>query len=158
MIGNLKLNLQLATQADALEIARMSRDLIEQGLGWSWTPRRVLRSVVDPQTNVVVALNVSNLLGFGIMKYHEEEAHLLLLAVHPAVVRRGVGSRLLAWLEKAAITAGVGQVYLEVRASNAAARAFYRRAGYAEIQHLPGYYQGQEPAVRLAKDLWLDQA
>ena len=158
MIGNLKLNLQLATPADALEIARMSRDLIEQGLGWSWTPRRVLRSVVDPQTNVVVALNVSNLLGFGIMKYHEEEAHLLLLAVHPAVVRRGVGSRLLAWLEKAAITAGVGQVYLEVRASNATARAFYRRAGYAEIQHLPGYYQGQEPAVRLAKDLWLDQA
>ena len=158
MIGNLKLNLQLATQADALEIARMSRDLIEQGLGWSWTPRRVLHSVVDLQTNVVVALNVSNLLGFGIMKYHEEEAHLLLLAVHPAVVRRGVGSRLLAWLEKAAITAGVGQVYLEVRDSNAAARAFYRRAGYAEIQHLPGYYQGQEPAVRLAKDLWLDQA
>ena len=158
MIGNLKLNLQLATQADALEIARMSRDLIEQGLGWSWTPRRVLHSVVDQQTNVVVALKVSNLLGFGIMKYHEEEAHLLLLAVHPAVVRRGVGRRLLAWLEKAAITAGVGQVYLEVRASNAAARAFYRRAGYAEIQHLPGYYQGQEPAVRLAKDLWLDQA
>ena len=158
MIGNLKLNLQLATQADALEIARMSRDLIEQGLGWSWTPRRVLRSVVDPQTNVVVALKVSNLLGFGIMKYHEEEAHLLLLAVHPAVARRGVGSTLLAWLEKAAITAGVGQVYLEVRASNAAARAFYRRAGYAEIQHLPGYYQGQEPAVRLAKDLWLSQA
>ena len=158
MIGNLKLNLQLATQADVLEIARMSRDLIEQGLGWSWTPRRVLRSVVDLHTNVVVALNASNLLGFGIMKYHEDEAHLLLLAVHPAAARRGVGSALLAWLENSATTAGLGQIYLEARASNAAARAFYRRAGYAEIQHLPGYYQGQEPAVRLAKDLWLDQA
>ena len=158
MIGKLKLNLQLATPADVLEIARMSRDLIEQGLGWSWTPQRVLRSVVDLHTNVVVALEASQLRGFGIMKYHDDEAHLLLLAVHPTAVRRGVGSALLAWLEKAAITAGVGQVYLEARASNAAARAFYRCAGYAEIQHLPGYYQGQEPAVHLARDLWLDQA
>lgn len=156
MIGNL--NLQLATQADVLAIARMSRDLIEQGLGWSWTPRRVLHSVVDLQTNVVVAVETGNLLGFGIMKYHEDEAHLLLLAVHPAAARRGVGSALLAWLEKSATTAGLGQIYLEARASNTAARAFYRRARYAEIQHLPGYYRGQEPAVRLAKDLWLDQA
>lgn len=150
--------LQLATQAEVLAIARMSRDLIERGLGWSWTPRRVLHSVVDPQTNVVVALEASHLIGFGIMKYHADEAHLLLLAVYPAAARRGVGSALLTWLEKAATTAGLGQVYLEARASNAAARAFYRRAGYAEIQQLPGYYQGQEPAVRLAKDLWLDQA
>ena len=156
MIGNL--NLQLATRAEVLAIARMSRDLIERGLGWSWTPRRVLHSVVDLQTNVVVALEAGHLVGFGIMKYHDDEAHLLLLAVHPAASRRGVGSALLAWLEKAATTAGLGQVYLEARATNAAARAFYRRAGYAEIQQLPGYYQGQEPAVRLAKDLWLDQA
>ena len=156
MIGNL--NLQLATQADVLAIARMSRDLIEQGLGWSWTPRRVLHSVVDLQTNVVIAVETGNLLGFGIMKYHEDEAHLLLLAVHPAAARRGVGSALLAWLEKSATTAGLGQIYLEARASNTAARAFYRRARYAAIQHLPGYYRGQEPAVRLAKDLWLDQA
>lgn len=151
-------NLQLATPAEVLAIARMSRDLIERGLGWSWTPRRVLYSVVDPQTNVLVALEASRLVGFGIMKYLEDEAHLLLLAVYPAAARRGVGSALLAWLEKAATTAGLGQVYLEARGSNAAARAFYRRAGYAEIQHLPGYYQGREPAVRMAKDLWLDQA
>src|SRR6476661_8830860 len=30
--------IRLASADDALSIARMSRDLIEHGLGWSWTP------------------------------------------------------------------------------------------------------------------------
>jgi len=157
------LTLRLATRADSTQIAAMSRDLIERGLGWSWTPRRVLRSIGDAHTNVVVALeNVQSggqrLTGFGIMKYHDDEAHLLLLAVHPSAARQGLGAALVAWLEASARAAGVGQVYLEARATNAAARAFYRRLGYGEIQRLPGYYGGVEASVRMAKDLWLEPA
>ena len=92
-------------------------------------------------------------LGFGIMKYADEEAHLLLLAVDPAHARRGLGAALVAWLEDSARVAGVGPVYVEARATNAAARAFYRRLGYGEIQRLPGYYGGVEASVRMAKDL-----
>jgi [ribosomal protein S18]-alanine N-acetyltransferase len=154
MISNL--TIRLATCNDAPGIARLSRDRIEAGLGWSWMSPRVLRSIVDPQTNVVVALDAARMLGFGIMKYHDDEAHLLLLAVRAAVARSGVGSLLVEWLERSARVAGAGQVLLEARATNAAARSFYRRLGYSEIQSLPGYYQGREAAVRLAKDLWLD--
>jgi len=137
------------------EIARMSRDLIEHGLGWSWTARRVLRSVSDRGTNVVVAPGpAGGVAGFGIMKYLDDEAHLLLLAVDPALQRRGVGSALVAWLEASAQVAGIGQVYLEARVSNLAARAFYRHLGYQEIQQVEGYYSGREASVRLARDLW----
>jgi len=156
------LTLRLATRADSAQIAAMSRDLIERGLGWSWTPRRVLRSIGDAHTNVVVALeNVQSggqrLTGFGIMKYHDDEAHLLLLAVQASDRRRGIGAALVTWLEKAALVSGVGQVYLESRMSNLQARAFYRQLGYREVQTVPGYYQGVEPGVRMAKDLWLDR-
>jgi ribosomal-protein-alanine N-acetyltransferase len=154
MITNL--TLRLATRADAPTIARLSRDRIEQGLGWSWTAPRVLRSIVDAASNVVVAQDGAHLRGFGIMKYHDDEAHLLLLAVEEQSCRSGVGSALVAWLEKAALVAGVGQVYLEARLSNAAARGFYGHLGYREIQTLPGYYQGREACVRLARDLWLE--
>ncbi|MEP7100288.1 MAG: GNAT family N-acetyltransferase [Burkholderiales bacterium] len=147
--------LRLATRADAPGIAALSRDRIEQGLGWSWTAPRVLRSTVDRSTNVLVAGEAARLLGFGIMKYHDDEAHLLLLAVNAEAGRRGIGSALLHWLEQSARVAGVGQVYLEARLGNAAARAFYAKLGYREIQTLPGYYQGREACVRLAKDLWL---
>jgi ribosomal protein S18 acetylase RimI-like enzyme len=152
------LTLRLATGADAPGIARLSRDRIEQGLGWSWTAARVRRGIFDADTNVIVAQAAARMHGFGIMKYHDDEAHLLLLAVHPGSIRCGVGSALVAWLEAAARVAGIGQVALEARITNAAARAFYRRLGYREIQLLPGYYQGREACVRLAKDLWLEGA
>jgi len=149
--------IRLARRSDAPHIAAMSRDLIEHGLGWSWTPRRVLRSIDDADTNVAVALIAGESVAFAIMKYKDDDAHLLLLAVQPSHARRGIGAALLAWLEQTALVAGVGQVYLEARLSNAAARAFYRRLGYSEIQTVPGYYQGREASIRMAKDLWLQR-
>jgi ribosomal-protein-alanine N-acetyltransferase len=150
--------IRLAGVHDAARIAAMSRDLIEQGLGWSWTPSRVRQSIADAQTNVVVAPgDGAALQGFGIMRYRDEDAHLLLLAVQPAQMRRGIGTALMAWLEKVALTAGVDRISLEARVSNGAARAFYAQLGYVESQVRPGYYRGVEASVRMAKDLLLDR-
>jgi ribosomal-protein-alanine N-acetyltransferase len=147
--------LRLAERGDAAGIATLSRDRIEQGLGWSWTAPRVLRSIADRSSNVVVAAENGLLDGFGIMKYHDDEAHLLLLAVRASAGRRGIGAALVAWLEASARVAGIGQVYLEARLTNNGARAFYATLGYQEIQTLPGDYRGVEACVRLAKDLWV---
>lgn len=148
------LNLRLAQRGDAPAIAALSRDLIEHGLGWSWTARRVLRSVADADTNVLVALDAaSGLQGFALMHYGDDQAHLLLLAVQAAQSRRGIGTALVGWLETAAGVAGVRQVWLEARETNAVARSFYRHLGYREIDVLPGYYQGREASVRMVKDL-----
>jgi ribosomal-protein-alanine N-acetyltransferase len=143
----------LAVPADAHRIAQLSRDAIEQGLEWSWTPRRVQKSVADASTNVAVAREGQRFVGFAIMKYGDDEAHLLLLAVHAAHRRKGVGSALVAWLEATVRVAGIGLISLEARAQNAAARAFYRKLGYREVGRLEGYYRGVEDAVRIAKDL-----
>jgi ribosomal-protein-alanine N-acetyltransferase len=146
-----------ADPRDAAGIAEMSRDLIEQGLGWSWRERRVLRCIHDPETNVILAFEGGRRVGFAIMRYLDDEAHLLLLAVDPAAGRRGIGGAMVEWLEESARTAGVGQAYLEARVTNLGGRAFYKRLGYREIQQVPGYYQGREASVRLAKDLWLER-
>ncbi|NUZ06831.1 GNAT family N-acetyltransferase [Piscinibacter koreensis] len=145
---------RLATRADARWIAELSRDRIEHGLGWSWTASRVARSIAAPDTNVVLACDGAQRLGFGAMRYHDDEAHLLLLAVESWQARRGVGRLLVGWLEESARCAGIGQVYLEARAVNAAARAFYQRLGYRECELVAGYYQGREASVRMAHDLW----
>lgn len=153
-----RLTLRLATGADAPAIARLSRDRIEHGLGWSWTAPRVRRNIGDAATNVVVASDAACTLGFGIMQYHDDDAHLLLLAVRAESTRLGVGTALLEWLERSARVAGIAQVRLEARITNTAARAFYRRLGYRETQTLPGYYQGREACIRLARDLSLEGA
>jgi ribosomal protein S18 acetylase RimI-like enzyme len=149
---------RFATRADALTMAEMSRDLIEHGLGWSWTRERVLRSLRHPDTNTVVAVRESERAGFGIMKYGDDEAHLLLLAVRPGHARHGVGRRLVDWLEASARVAGVVRITLEARCGNTAARAFYGRLGYAETQLMPGYYGGREASVRMVKELGSERA
>ena len=47
--------LGLAQPADAREIAEMSRDLVEQGLTWSWTPARVQHFITGDDSSVIVA-------------------------------------------------------------------------------------------------------
>jgi ribosomal-protein-alanine N-acetyltransferase len=47
--------LGLARLSDAKRIATMSRELIEHGLGWSWTPDRVANHISRPDTVVLAA-------------------------------------------------------------------------------------------------------
>ncbi|MFM2399921.1 MAG: hypothetical protein RL341_2078 [Pseudomonadota bacterium] len=147
--------IRLATTRDAQTIAEMSRDLIEVNLGWVWTRERVAAAMRKPDTNVAVAQLGQSVIGFAIMKYKDEEAYLHLFAVHASHQRMGVGTALIAWLEKTARTAGIGLIYLEARLANAAGRAFYQKLGYQEIKVVRGMYRGQEDGVRIGKDLFL---
>jgi len=143
----------LATRADARAIAEMSREYIEHGLGWSWTEARVDHAIVDPDINVAVVRDGAAILAFGIMSYRRDAAHLLLFAVRNTHRRRGIGSRVLTWLEQVARDAGIRSIEVECRRDNDAARNFYGEQGYHERVITPRYYRGVEDAVRLEK--WL---
>lgn len=74
------------------------------------------------------------------------EAELLNLAVRPEARRRGVGRALLALL------AG-RKVWLEVRASNAAAIRFYESQGFRVCGRRKGYYRDpEEDAVLMVRE------
>ena len=150
---NSELSLRLARPADASSVANLSRDLIEYGLRWRWTPERVAGSIRAPNVNVLVAWMDKDIAGFAIMRYGDDDAHLDLLAVAPPYRRAGIGRRLLEWLEKCAVVAGIFNVDLEVRAENQEAQLFYNRMGYRTLVQLPGYYQGVEAGLRMGRDL-----
>ena len=150
---NSDLSLRLARRADAATLANMSRRLIEYGLQWKWTAKRVEASIRAANVNVLVARINDRIVGFAIMRYGDDDAHLDLLAVAPAYQRLGIARQLLRWLEKCALVAGIFKVELEVRANNDGARLFYERMGYRGLTHLPGYYQGTEAALRMSRDL-----
>ncbi|MCW5624936.1 MAG: GNAT family N-acetyltransferase [Burkholderiales bacterium] len=145
--------IRLATPEDAPPIATLSRDLIEIELGWSYTPRRVLGLLRQQETCSIVADDGGGIAGFAIMSFHDEHAHLALLAVAPRRQGSGIGSRLLAWLEDSARTAGLFTIHAEVRSRNTSARKFYRARGYVERCEMLGYYRGLESAIRLEHDL-----
>jgi ribosomal protein S18 acetylase RimI-like enzyme len=153
MIGSKGIGLRLGEPGDAQIIATMSRDLIEVGLGWSWGPQRVLRSLSDRETLSPVAVERSRLIAFAIMYFGDEHAHLSLLAVRPTHQRRGIGRGLLEWLLQSASAAGIASIHLELRSANFAARRFYRALGFAETAYIPGYYGGREMALRMMRQL-----
>jgi len=147
--------LGLACAVDAREIAEMSRDLIEHGLTWSWTPARVQHFICGPESSVVVARRERHIAAFAIMHFGDEVAHLNLLAVAPEHRRQGLGRQLMSWLTETAIVAGVFRINLELRTHNEPARIFYERLGFDQLGVVPGYYQGREAALRMSRRLAL---
>lgn len=69
------------------------------------------------------------------------EADVQTIAVAAEVRRMGLGRVLMHALLKAARSAGVRDVFLEVRADNAGAQALYDSLGFVGIGVRPGYYQ-----------------
>jgi [ribosomal protein S18]-alanine N-acetyltransferase len=139
--------------ADAVRIAAMSRDLIETGLGWSWGPDRVARSIANKDTSTLLACERDRIVAFAIMYFGEEHAHLNLLAVRTSHQRLGIGGHMVGWLIESAYAAGIATIHLELRAANAAARSFYRSLGFTESAYIPGYYRGREMALRMVRVL-----
>jgi ribosomal-protein-alanine N-acetyltransferase len=144
---------RLARPLEAGDIALMCRDLIERGLGWSWTRGRVAKNMANRDIATVTACDGKQVVGFAMMYFGDDHAHLNLLAVKVPYQRSGLGRRLALWLEESARCAGISAIHLEVRANNTIGRRFYRALGFQEVALLPRYYRGVESAIWMARDL-----
>ena len=145
--------LRPALAHEARAMAEMSRTLIEAGLAWRYTPRRMAALIADKDTVALVAHDASRIQGFAVMQFGDEQAHLVLLCVQPALRQRGIGRRLTQWLLESARVAGMACVGLELRADNAGAMAFYRRLGFSPLQEVAAYYDGSVSARRMRLQL-----
>ena len=146
--------IRLARDTDAHPIAVMSRCLIEVGLrGWSWDPPRVARAIHNRNTCVVVAEAGHKIAGFAIAEFGDTRMHLSLLAVAASYQRSGIGRALVLWLEQSALTAGITEIQLELRANNPGARFFYQALGFEFANAVPRYYRGEETAFKLHRAL-----
>jgi [ribosomal protein S18]-alanine N-acetyltransferase len=146
-------DIRLAQPRDAKYIGVMSRDHIEQGLGWKYQQLQILDAIRDVDTNVITAWRNFTLAGFAIMTYQGFEAHLVLFAVLPAHRRQGAGTQLIQWLIKTAEVAGVQTVTVELRKANREAHDFYESLGFKQLERLRNYYRNVEHGERMALDL-----
>lgn len=71
-------------------------------------------------------------------------AEILNLVVSEDLARKGVGTALVEEAARRMAASGAERVWLEVRESNAAARAFYARLGFAETGRRARYYRHPE--------------
>ncbi len=143
----------LARLGDAPRIAHMSRTLIETGLPWNWTPRRVAAMMRQRECVALVARAQQELAGFVIAQFGAQAVHVALLGVAETYRRQGIARQLIHWVEESAVVAGLFQVRLEVRRINRGAQRFYAMLGYSQQGTMRGYYSGIEDAICLMHDL-----
>jgi len=122
--------------------------------------RRALQRHVDSRTaTLLVAEDRGSVLGYALVLFRTNgrAGRLYSLAVKRGCEGSGIGRRLLAAAEKAALSRGCPIFRLEVREENVRAIDLYRRAGYRLSGRRQGYYEDGAAALLFEKDLGVEE-
>jgi ribosomal-protein-alanine acetyltransferase len=99
-----------------------------------------------------VEVGDGRIVGAVAMRDAAGDAEVLNLAVAADWRRQGIGKRLMEAALHAAMEHGASRVFLEVRESNAGARAFYARLGFSQDGRRANYYRDpREDALLLSR-------
>lgn len=119
-------------------------------LPWPWGERGWREELGSPFGLLLVLEEGGIVVGHIVVKRVADELHITTLAVRSEHRRRGYARAL---VEGAlAESPDARHAYLEVRPSNAAARALYLSLGFVEVGRRRRYY-GDEDAMLMARDL-----
>lgn len=140
------------TAADLPEVLTIERAAYE--FPWS---EGVFRDCMRVGYRCLVAADLAGeILGYGLFSVAMGETHILNLCVAAPYRRRGVATLLLEDMEHVARCEHAETLMLEVRPSNTAALALYRRFGFRRVGVRKRYYpavKGREDALLLARTL-----
>lgn len=126
-------------------MAAIHANAMEVPAPWSEADFKDLLSV--PGTFVVTAAPSVSLAGFSLGLVVSDEVELLTLAVQKDFQRRGIGQNLLHAFEAEGRRSGGKKAFLEVAASNTAAREMYEKSGWTETGLRKAYYRGPDARI-----------
>ena len=136
-----------ALPREAVHLLPMSSALLDAVLAienlayeFPWSRGNFIDSIAAGYAARVLVDDAGHLLGYFVAMPGVDELHLLNLTVAPAVQRHGYARHMLAALERLCRELSATQLWLEVRLSNARARAIYERHGFAAVGRRKAYY------------------
>lgn len=125
-----------ARPADLPELSELERLCFSP----PWSEAMLLEEISSPEALALLAEEGNRVIGFAVFHLAGDQAELYQIASCPAHRRRGTARELLRAGEKWAVENECGELFLEVRASNAPAAALYESAGFATIGRRRSYY------------------
>jgi ribosomal-protein-alanine N-acetyltransferase len=136
-----------ATRRDLPGIIEIERLAFDE----PWSLDSFVRELSLPFSRLIVASNTANgddrLTGFLCRWLVVDECHILNVAVHPRMRRKGIADRLMINALSEAQSRKASVVTLEVRRSNLAARSLYRKFDFEERRLRRNYYGPGEDAI-----------
>ena len=129
-------------------------ELDQKSFSLPW-PERSFRYelTANPASRCWVAELDGQVVGMIVVWLIGDEAHVANLATHPVFRRRGIAKRLLSHALQQLVQEGARSSFLEVRESNLAAQAMYRKFGYMETGRRRRYYRdNDEDALLMTLD------
>ena len=140
-----------ATRADIDAVAQL--ELL--AFADPWTPQAFEAALSERHARFRVAhARDGGVVGYLIAWFVLDEAEIANLAVVPTARRHGVARALLEAIIAEARESRIARLFLEVRESNAAARALYASMGFLPIARRPRYYRKPvEDAIVLRLEL-----
>ena len=134
---------------DIEEAGRLEQSVYSQP--WS---SGVFADELGQPSRTYVAVDVDDrLAGYGGVMLVDDEAHITTVVVDPELRHERLGTRIMLALVDAAIEAGARSLTLEVRTSNGAAQALYRRFGMAPVGVRKRYYRDEDALIMWAHDI-----
>lgn len=127
------------TVADLPQVMAIERECYE----FPWT-EGIFRDCISVGYYCCLLQRDGEITGYAVLAAAAGEAHVLNLCIRRAAQGQGQGRRLLEHLFDVARKARADWMLLEVRVSNEAALALYRRAGFSEIGIRRNYYPGRD--------------
>lgn len=107
-----------------------------------WTERSFHFEVTsNPASRCWVAESGGLIAGVVVAWLLVDEVHIATIATHPDFRRQGIAQALLVHVLKLGAEEGAVSSFLEVRESNLAAQAMYRKFGYEQTGRRPRYYK-----------------
>ena len=116
-----------------------------------WSRESFWEEAAQEAAYYLLALDDGEVIGYVGVWLLGEEGHITNVAVAPEMRRRGVGAALLAELMRIAMEHSVRSMTLEVRPSNEAALALYRKFGFRSVGRRPHYYTDNDEDAEI---LW----
>lgn len=122
-----------------------------------WTPGN-FRDALTSGYQIQLLVAGEQLLGYFVAMQVLDEVHLLNIAVAPAAQGQGCARLLLDTLDHWARLQNAQWLWLEVRESNARARAIYERHGYRQVgarkRYYPVHHGERETAIIMSMPLY----
>lgn len=148
----MKLQVQLA----GVEFAALIAALHAACMSPPWSEATIARLLAGAGGLGWIATLDDQPVGFALIREAADEAEILAIGVLPAKRRLGVGQALLKAVIGQCASNGLARLYLEVAASNSAAKNAYGRAGFRQVGQRRRYYgagETREDALVMRRDL-----